>query len=200
MSRVRSCYLDQSMSWKLSDYERSLTACLCWLLLWFRKGNNFKPSLKEQRPNRIQVIRLAPPPSHLLRQKKTQIYLKEKLIKSGVRIIQPDTVYIENNVKISGFGTLKQQFETFKTSMTSLDGEIGLSVASGSSNIETTITDKTKISDFSHSMAVSQLAQNHTLVFANNFSIWEKNLQVRILSLMDTDALLTKKNKYRNET
>ena len=76
----------------------------------------------------------------------------------------------ENNVKISGFGTLKQQFETFKTSMTSLDGEIGLSVASGSSNIETTITDKTKISDFSHSMAVSQLAQNHTLVFANNFS------------------------------
>ena len=28
----------------------------------------------------------------------------------------------ENNVKISGFGTLKQQFETFKTSMTSLDG------------------------------------------------------------------------------
>ena len=73
----------------------------------------------------------------------------------------------ENNVKISGFGTLKQQFETFKTSMTSLDGEIGLSVASGSSNIETTITDKTKISDFSHSMAVSQLAQNHTLVFAN---------------------------------
>ena len=76
----------------------------------------------------------------------------------------------ENNVKISGFGTLKQQFETFKTSMTSLDGEIGLSVASGTSNIETTITDKTKISDFSHSMAVSQLAQNHTLVFANNFS------------------------------
>ena len=76
----------------------------------------------------------------------------------------------ENNVKISGFGTLKQQFETFKTSMTSLDGEIGLSVASGSSNIETTIIDKTKISDFSHSMAVSQLAQNHTLVFANNFS------------------------------
>ena len=76
----------------------------------------------------------------------------------------------ENNVKISGFGTLKQQFETFKTSMTSLDGEIGLSVASGSSNIQTTITDKTKISDFSHSMAVSQLAQNHTLVFANNFS------------------------------
>ena len=76
----------------------------------------------------------------------------------------------ENNVKISGFGTLKQQFETFKTSMTSLDGEIGLSVASGSSNIETTITDKTKISNFSHSMAVSQLAQNHTLVFANNFS------------------------------
>ena len=76
----------------------------------------------------------------------------------------------ENNVKISGFGTLKQQFETFKTSMTSLDGEIGLSVASGSSNIETTITNKTKISNFSHSMAVSQLAQNHTLVFANNFS------------------------------
>ena len=76
----------------------------------------------------------------------------------------------ENNVKISGFGTLKQQFETFKTSMTSLDGEIGLSVASGTSNIETTITDKTKISDFSHSMAVSQLAQNHTLVFADNFS------------------------------
>ncbi len=30
-----------------------------------------------------------------------QIYLKEKLIKNGVRIIQPDTVYIENNVKIS---------------------------------------------------------------------------------------------------
>ena len=76
----------------------------------------------------------------------------------------------ENNVKISGFGTLKQQFETFKTSMTSLDGEIGLSIASGSSNIETTITDKTKISDFSHSIAVSQLAQNHTLVFANNFT------------------------------
>ncbi len=76
----------------------------------------------------------------------------------------------ENNVKISGFGTLKQQFETFKTSMTSLDGELGLTINSGSSNIETTITDKTKISDFSHSMAVSQLAQNHTLVFANNFS------------------------------
>ena len=38
-----------------------------------------------------------------------------------------------------------EQFETFKTSMTSLDGEIGLSVASGSSNIETIITDKTKI-------------------------------------------------------
>ena len=76
----------------------------------------------------------------------------------------------ENNVKISGFGTLKQQFETFKTSMTSLDGEIGLSVASGSSNIETIITDKTKISDFSHNVAVSQLAQNHTLVFANNFT------------------------------
>ena len=76
----------------------------------------------------------------------------------------------ENNVKISGFGTLKQQFETFKTSMTSLDGEIGLSVASGSSNIETIITDKTKISDFSHNLAVSQLAQNHTLVFANNFT------------------------------
>ena len=65
---------------------------------------------------------------------------------------------------------LKQQFETFKTSMTSLDGEIGLSVASGSSNIETIITDKTKISDFSHNVAVSQLAQNHTLVFANNFT------------------------------
>ena len=76
----------------------------------------------------------------------------------------------ENNVKISGFGTLKQQFETFKTSMTSLDGELGLTINSGSSNIETIITDKTKISDFSHSMAVSQLAQNHTLVFANNFS------------------------------
>ena len=30
-----------------------------------------------------------------------QIYLKEQLIKNGVRIIQPDTVYIENNVKIS---------------------------------------------------------------------------------------------------
>ena len=63
----------------------------------------------------------------------------------------------ENNVKISGFGTLKQQFETFKTSMTSLDGEIGLSVASGSSNIETIITDKTKISDFSHSMQFPNL-------------------------------------------
>ena len=76
----------------------------------------------------------------------------------------------ENNVKISGFGTLKQQFETFKNSMTGLDGELGLTINSGSSNIETIITDKTKISDFSHSMAVSQLAQNHTLVFANNFS------------------------------
>ncbi len=32
----------------------------------------------------------------------------------------------ENNVKISGFGTLKQQFETFKNSMNTLDGEVDL--------------------------------------------------------------------------
>jgi len=76
----------------------------------------------------------------------------------------------ENNVKISGFGTLKQQFETFKNSMTDLDGELGLTINSGSSNIETTITDKTSVDDFSHDIAVSRLAQRHTLYFSGSFS------------------------------
>ena len=76
----------------------------------------------------------------------------------------------ENNVKISGFGTLKQQFETFKNAMNSLDGEVGLTVASGSTNIEAIITDKSAVGNFSHDMTVTQLAQNHTLVFANNFT------------------------------
>ena len=50
----------------------------------------------------------------------------------------------ENNVKISVL-TLKQQFETFKNAMNTLDGEVGLIVASGSTNIEAIINDKSAV-------------------------------------------------------
>lgn len=76
----------------------------------------------------------------------------------------------ENNVKISGFSTLLQQFETFKNTMSSLDGELGLTIDSGSSNIETTITDKSLVGDFSHDIAVTDLAQRHSLYLATGFT------------------------------
>lgn len=76
----------------------------------------------------------------------------------------------EKNVSISGFGQLKQNFETFKTDLTAMDGDIGLTTTSTASAIGLTISDINMAGVFDHTVTVGQLAQAHTLEIANSYT------------------------------
>ena len=71
----------------------------------------------------------------------------------------------EANVSISSFGTVKQNFTDFKNTMSALDGVTGMSISHSGSSVSATTTDNAKVTEFSSSIEVSQIARSHTLVY-----------------------------------
>ena len=71
----------------------------------------------------------------------------------------------EKNVSISGMGQVKQSLTSLKTILGGLDGKNGLSVSSSGSSVGVTISDPALAKEFSHDVAVTQLAKAQTLVF-----------------------------------
>ena len=76
----------------------------------------------------------------------------------------------ERTVAISSFGKVKQNFETFGTELSKLDGKTGLSTTQVGTSIGLEITDSAKAKAFSNNITVSTLAAAHTLAFNNHAS------------------------------
>ncbi len=71
----------------------------------------------------------------------------------------------EATVSISSFGTVKQSFTEFESTMSALNGVTGMSISQSGSSVTATTSDNSKVTEFSSSIEVSQLAQPHTLVY-----------------------------------
>jgi flagellar hook-associated protein 2 len=71
----------------------------------------------------------------------------------------------ESSVQISSLGTIKSNFQNFKTGLQALDGNTGLIASQSGSAVSLAISDADTASAFSSSITVSQVAAAHTLVF-----------------------------------
>ena len=74
------------------------------------------------------------------------------------------------NVKISAFGSLKNELSVFQTNANSLDGQTGLLLSSSTSNIALSRTDSSLASEFSHTVNVTSIATAQVLNFNNGGS------------------------------
>jgi len=73
-------------------------------------------------------------------------------------------------VKISALGSLKNELSVFQTNTAALDGQIGLSLSSSTSNVTLSRTDSSLASEFSHTINVSSIATGQVLNFDNGGS------------------------------
>ena len=73
-------------------------------------------------------------------------------------------------VKISALGSLKNELSVFQTNASALDGQIGLSLSSSTSNVALSRTDSSLSSEFSHTINVSSIATGQVLNFNNGGS------------------------------
>ena len=73
-------------------------------------------------------------------------------------------------VKISALGSLKNELSVFQTNASTLDGQIGLSLSSSTSNVALSRTDSSLSSEFSHTINVSSIATGQVLNFNNGGS------------------------------
>ena len=73
-------------------------------------------------------------------------------------------------VKISALGSLKNELSVFQTNANALDGQIGLSLSSSTSNVALSRTDSSLASEFSHTINVSSIATGQVLNFNNGGS------------------------------
>ena len=73
-------------------------------------------------------------------------------------------------VKISAFGSLKNELSVFQTNANSLDGQTGLLLSSSTSNIALSRTDSSLASEFSHTVNVTSIATAQVLNFNNGGS------------------------------
>ena len=71
----------------------------------------------------------------------------------------------EATVSISSFGTVQQNLTDFGSTLSALDGLTGMSVSQSGTSVDIELTDSSKVSEFSSSIEVSQIAEAHTLVF-----------------------------------
>ena len=73
-------------------------------------------------------------------------------------------------VKISALGTLKNELSVFQTNTAALDGQIGLSLSSSTSNVTLSRTDSSLASEFAHTINVTSVATAQVLNFNNGGS------------------------------
>ena len=73
-------------------------------------------------------------------------------------------------VKISALGSLKNELSVFQTNTAALNGQIGLTLSSSSSNVTLSRTDSSLASEFSHTINVSSIATGQVLNFDNGGS------------------------------
>ena len=73
-------------------------------------------------------------------------------------------------VKISALGSLKNELSVFQTNATALDGQIGLSLSSSTSNVALSRPNSSLASDFSHTINVTSIANGQVLNFNNGGS------------------------------
>ena len=73
-------------------------------------------------------------------------------------------------VKISALGSLKNELSVFQANASALDGQIGLSLSSSTSNVALSRTDSSLSSEFSHTINVSSIATGQVLNFNNGGS------------------------------
>ncbi|WP_443645112.1 flagellar filament capping protein FliD [Candidatus Ponderosibacter sp. Uisw_141_02] len=73
-------------------------------------------------------------------------------------------------VKISALGTLKNELSVFQTNTAALDGQIGLSLSSSTSNVTLSRTDSSLASEFAHTINVTSIATAQVLNFNNGGS------------------------------
>ena len=73
-------------------------------------------------------------------------------------------------VKISALGSLKNELSVFQTNTAALDGQIGLTLSSSTSNVMLSRTDSSLASEFSHTINVSSIATGQVLNFDNGGS------------------------------
>ena len=74
------------------------------------------------------------------------------------------------SVKISALGALKNELSVFQTNTTALDGQIGLSLSSSTSNVTLSRTDSSLASEFAHTINVTSIAKAQVLNFNNGGS------------------------------
>ena len=89
-------------------------------------------------------------------------------------------------VKISALGSLKNELSVFQTNANALDGQIGLSLSSSTSNVALSRTDSSLASEFSHTINVTSIATAQVLNFNNGglgFSSSTADIGVDELSL-----------------
>ena len=89
-------------------------------------------------------------------------------------------------VKISALGSLKNELSVFQTNANALDGQIGLSLSSSTSNVALSRTDSSLASEFSHTINVTSIATAQVLNFNNGgagFSSTTADIGIDELSL-----------------
>jgi flagellar hook-associated protein 2 len=74
------------------------------------------------------------------------------------------------SVKISALGALKNELSVFQTNTAALDGQIGLSLSSSTSNVTLSRTDSSLASEFAHTINVTSIAKAQVLNFNNGGS------------------------------
>ena len=74
------------------------------------------------------------------------------------------------SVKISALGSLKNELSVFQTNTAALDGQIGLSLSSSTSNVTLSRTDSSLASEFAHTINVNSIAKAQVLNFNNGGS------------------------------
>jgi flagellar hook-associated protein 2 len=74
------------------------------------------------------------------------------------------------SVKISALGSLKNELSVFQTNTAALDGQIGLSLSSSTSNVALSRTDSSLASEFAHTINVTSIAKAQVLNFNNGGS------------------------------
>ncbi len=73
-------------------------------------------------------------------------------------------------VKISALGSLKNELSVFQTNASALDGQVGLTLSSSTSNVALSRTDSSIASEFSHTINVANVATAQVLNFNNGGS------------------------------
>ena len=73
-------------------------------------------------------------------------------------------------VQISALGALKNELSVFQTNTAALDGQIGLTLSSSTSNVTLNRSDSSIASEFSHTINVSSIANGQVLNFNNGGS------------------------------